>query len=498
MEGSREKLLDRALEGYRDGARAWSRDALLAALVLLLAGVFVVAPFVSWTNERRAVEDERTRVQQTQDRVVAATQGVDDLLKAIDQAQTAVAAAADQVAGALADRLQRFAELVRSLQPGVAPPAPSSPGASSDDLPGAAIVQQAASPPAPPDSPGAAVAQQALPPPAPPSPPPDPASVLKDQFGLTPEQIEEFQSAFRAGPGSIAWAQASATSEQLFKDEIQRSYGRLEGVVDDQLSQLRTRLAKDLDELEAKAPELGSELPKAAELLPSATVVRLPSEDQLFRTVEGKGEAFRQVGLYKVNLDLDAAAAPLHAAADRLTKADARLREQRAKLEASRARIDQQLKDVDGRLEAIRGELGGLGGPLRWLAIDTASFVQLYPSLLALVALWLALRYRRLDDLRGRLEAGYREQRDIRLALYVPEAALGWLQEAPAGLATALRLLRPVLAFALALGLVLVTVWLQRAGEEPSLAWAALPLGLGLAACALILAERRQPVGRLT
>ncbi|HEX3210202.1 MAG TPA: hypothetical protein VHQ91_12520, partial [Geminicoccaceae bacterium] len=66
MDGSREKFLDQALEGYRAGARAWSRDALLGALALLVAGVFVVAPFVSWTHERRAVEDERALVQQTQ------------------------------------------------------------------------------------------------------------------------------------------------------------------------------------------------------------------------------------------------------------------------------------------------------------------------------------------------------------------------------------------------------------------------------------------------
>ena len=332
--------------------------------------------------------------------------------------------------------------------------------------------------------------------------PPQAAAILQDEFGLAPDDLEQFRQAFEAGAGSDAWASASATSERLFKAEIERTYGRLESAVDDQLTKLRATLAKGLDEVAAKAPELVPGLPKADALLPAAAVVRLPSEDALFRSVEGKVEAFDQVGLYQVKLDLDAAAAPLHAAADQLAEADTQLEAQRAKLEASKAEIDRQLHDLDGRLEAIQGELGGLGAPLKWLAIDTASFVQLYPTLLALAALWLALRYRRLDDLRGRLEAGYREldvpERDIRLALYVPEAALGWLQDPPAGLAGALRLLRPALALGLALGLVLVTVWLQRAGEEPSLGWAALPLALGLAACALILTERRQPVGRLT
>ena len=124
MDGSREKFLDRALEGYRAGARAWSRDALLGALALLVAGVFVVAPFVGWTNERRTVEDERTVVQQTEDRVVAAAHAVDDLLQAIKQAQAAVTGSADQLAQGLAERLKRFAGLVRSLQPGVASPEP--------------------------------------------------------------------------------------------------------------------------------------------------------------------------------------------------------------------------------------------------------------------------------------------------------------------------------------------------------------------------------------
>jgi hypothetical protein len=484
MDGSREKFLDQALEGYRAGARAWSRDAVLGTLALLVAGVFVVAPFVSWTNERRAVEDERALVQQTQDRVVAAAHAIDDLLRAVNGTQAAVASAANQLAGELAGRLKRFTGLVRSLQPGLAPPEPG--GASAAGAPSA-------------DFPGAAMARQA---PATAPVPPEPASVLESEFGLAPKEIEELRKAFVAGPGTTAWSEASAASERLFKAEIERTYGSLQSAVNDQLTKLRATLAKGLDEIAVKAPELDPGLPKTGGLLPSATVVRLPSDDQLFRSAGGKAEAFGRLGLYQVNLDLDAAGAPLRASADQLAAASSRLQDQRAKLEASRARIEQQLKDLDGRVETIRGELAGLGGPLKWLALDTGSFVQLYPSLLALVALWLAVRYRRLDDLRVRLETGYRElgceEKDVRLALYVPEAALGWLQEAPASLASALRLLRPALAFALALAIVLVTVWLQRAGAEPSLGWAALPLALGLAACALILTERRQPVGRLT
>ncbi len=483
MEGARQRFLDQALEGYRAGARAWSRDALLGGLVLLFAGVFVVAPFVGWSGERRTVEDERARVQRDQDGVVAAARGIDGLLAAVAQAQTASTASADQLAGALSDRLRRFAGLVRSLQPGALPATGEPPA----DFPGAAIAQQSAPPPAP---------VSGLP------APPQAAAILQDEFGLAPDDLEQFRQAFEAGAGSDAWASASATSERLLKAEIERTYGQLETAVDDQLSKLRATLAKGLGEVAAKAPELVPGLPKADALVPAAAVVRLPSEDALFRSVEGKVVAFDQVGLYQVELDLDAAAAPLHAAGDQLAEADTQLEAQRARLAARKAEIDRQLHDLDGRLETIQGELGGLGAPLKWLAIDTASFVQLYPTLLALAALWLAVRYRRLDDLRGRLEAGYREldvpERDIRLALYVPEAALGWLQDPPAGLAGALRLLRPALALGLALGLVLVTVWLQHAGEEPSLGWAALPLALGLAACALILTERRQPVGRLT
>ncbi len=495
MDGSRQKFLDQALDGYRAGVRAWSRDALLCGLVLLFAGVFVVAPFVGWTGERRLVEDERARVQRDQDGAVAAARGIDSLLAAVAQAQAATATSANELARSLADRLRRFASLARSLQPGAvaAPLEPGSlppPGEPQADVPGAAMVQQSAPPPAPlPGLPAPPDATQA-------------AAALQDQFGLTPDDLEQFRKAFEAGSGSDAWASASATSERLFKAEIERTYGLLEHAVDDQLTKLRATLAKGLAEVAADAPALGPGLPKADDLVPTAAVVRLPAEDTLFRSVEGKAAALNEVGLYQVKLDLDAAAAPLHAAGDQLAQANTRLAAQRTKLEASKADIDRQLHDLDGRLATIRTELGGLGAPLQWLAIDTGSFVQLYPTLLALAALWLALRYRRLDDLRGRLEAGYREQgveeRDIRLALYLPEAALGWLHEPPAALASALRLLRPGLAFGLALGLVLVTVWLQRAGEEPSLGWAALPLALGLAACALILAERRHPAGQLT
>jgi hypothetical protein len=354
--------------------------------------------------------------------------------------------------------------------------------------------------------PGAAIAQQsAMPPQALPellAPPllAEPAGALREEFDLTAEDLEQFRRGFAEGAGSSAWQTASATSERVFRREIERSYGELERRVGAQLASVREDLAKGLAELRA-VTELGSTLPEPAQLLPPTTVVRLPSQDELFRTVTGKAEAFRGVGLYQVNLDLDAASAPLHRAAALLTEASGRLEGQRAALERQRAGIERELQALDDRLATIRGELGGLGAPLQWLAIDTASFVLLYPTLVALAALWLAVRYRRLDDLGARLEAGYRElgiaDREIRLALYIPDAALGRLQDPAAGSGRIGRWLRVLLALALALGLGLLGLWILRAAASPGWGWSAPPLLLGVLACWLMLRGRPPSTGVL-
>jgi hypothetical protein len=488
---SHRPFLDQALEAYRAGAKAWSRDGLLSGLVLLFAGVFVVQPFLDWSEQGRTVTGEREEVRRTQERVVAGERGIGGLLGALDEARAAAAATAETLAADLSHRLRRFADLARRLDEPLAPPAPE-PTPTGGEPNSPAQWPQA-------NFPGAAIAQQfALPPELRPellAPPllAEPADALREEFGLTAEDLEQFRRGFAEGAGSSAWQIASATSERVFRREIERSYGELERRVGARLAAVREDLADGLAELRS-VTELGSTLPAPEQLLPQTTVVRLPSEDELFRTVAGKAEAFRGVGLYEVNLNLDAASAPLHRAAVLLTEASDRLEGQQAALEQQRVAIEGELRSLDDRLATIRGKLGGLGAPLQWLAIDTASFVLLYPTLIALAALWLAVRYRRLDDLGARLEAGYRElgiaDRDVRLALYIPDAALGRLQDPTAGSGRIGRWLRPLLALALALGLGLLSLWILRAAGSPGWGWSAPPLLLGVLASWLMLRAR--------
>jgi hypothetical protein len=495
MDTSHRPFLDQALDAYRAGAKAWSRDGLLSGLALLFAGVFVVQPFLDWSEQGRSVAEEREEVRRTQERVIAGERGIAGLLGALDQARAAAATSAETLAADLSQRLRRFAELARGLDERLAPPAP--------ELipPGGEPNSPAQWPQA--NFPGATMAQQFALPPELLAPPllAEPAAALREEFGLTAEDVEQFRRGFAEGADSGAWQIASATSEQVFKREIERSYGELERRVGAELAVAREHLADGLAELATSVAELGSTLPEPEQLLPRATVVRLPSEDELFRTVAGKAEAFRGVGLYEVNLNLDAASAPLHRAAALLTDASDRLEGQRAALERQRVAIEGELHALDDRLATIRGELGGLGAPLQWLAIDTASFVLLYPTLVALAALWLAVRYRRLDDLGARLEAGYRElgiaDREIRLALYIPEAALGRLQDPTAGSGRVGRWLRLLLALALALGLGLLSLWILRAAGTAGWLWSAPPLLLGALACWLMLRARPPGTGVL-
>ena len=495
IDTSHRPFLDQALETYRAGAKAWSRDVLLSGLVLLFAGVFVVQPFLDWSEQGRTVAGGREQLRQTQERVVAGERGIGGLLGALGEARAAAATTAETLAADLSQRLRRFADLARGLDERLAPPAleltppgrdPTSPMQwPQANFPGAAMAQQFALPPE-------LLAPALL---------AEPAEALRDEFALTAEDVEQFRRGFAEGAGSSAWQIASATSERVFRREIERSYGELERRVGAQLAAVREDLAEGLAELTTTVAGLGSTLPEPEQLLPPTTVVRLPSEDELFRTVAGKAEAFRGVGLYEVNLNLDAASAPLHRAAALLTDASDRLEGQRAALEQQGAAIEGELHALDDRLATIRGELGGLGAPLQWLAIDTASFVLLYPTLVALAALWLAVRYRRLDDLGARLKAGYRElgiaERDVRLALYIPDAALGRLQDPTAGSGRTGRWLQPLLALALALGLGLLCLWILRTAESPGWGWSAPPLLLGALACWLMLRARPPRTGVL-
>jgi hypothetical protein len=495
---SHRPFLDQALEAYRAGARAWSRDVLLSGLVLLFAGLVVVQPFLDWSRQDREVAGERERLRGTQERVVAGERGIGDLLDALAEARAAAATTAETLAGDLSERLRRFADLARRLDERAAPPA-AEPAPPAGEPPSPAQWPQA-------NFPGAAIAQQfALPPellqqPLAPLLPGVPAEILRDEFGLTAEELEQFRRGFAEGAASSAWQAASATSERVFTREIERSYGELERQVGAQLATLRDELAQRLAAI-APVAELGAPLPAPEQLLPPTTVVRLPSADELFRTVAGKAEAFRGVGLYQVNLDLDAASAPLHRAAAVLTAAGDRLEGQRAALEDKRAAIEHELQALDARLATIRGELGGLGAPLQWLAIDTASFVLLYPTLIALAALWLAVRYRRLDELGARLAAGFRKlgiaERDIRLALYIPDAALGRLGDPTAGSGRSGNWLRAPLALAFAVGLGVLSYWILRGAGSAGWRWSAPALLLGALACWLLLRGRRSETAAL-
>ena len=121
---SHRPFLDQALEAYRAGAKAWSRDALLSALLLLFAGVFVVAPFLDWSALARTVAGEREQVRATQARVVAGERGIERLLGALAEARAAAATTAETLAADLSQRLRRFADLARRLDERAAPPAP--------------------------------------------------------------------------------------------------------------------------------------------------------------------------------------------------------------------------------------------------------------------------------------------------------------------------------------------------------------------------------------
>lgn len=115
-------------------------------------------------------------------------------------------------------------------------------------------------------------------------------------------------------------------------------------------------------------------------------------------------------------------------------------------------------------MQVLRAELGSVAGPLEWLALDAITFVQLYPTLIAAAFLWLAHRHHRLQSLRRRLEADYRalgfSERDVQLALYVPEAALGGLDVAARGARA--RFARPLLVAVLLLTVLAIAVWIQQ------------------------------------
>jgi hypothetical protein len=481
-------FLDQALDGYRAGVKAWSRDVLLSGLALLLAGALILAPFLRWSTEGQSVELERDQLRAQQATVNTALSEVERMVDAVGSAKRDLAEAAEQLAAELSERLRGFAALVTSL--GQAAPDPA-----------VALAPPPGVPNAPPNFPGVDMTQQFAQPNAPWQQmdqqnvllaPPEPSEELRSRFGLDRESLDQLREAFREGQGSPAWQAASTIAEGVFKSEIERTYAELEGAVDSRLAALQTQIGEGLSNLQGSASTLGVTLPAADQIAPKSAVVHLPSDDQLFRTVGGKVEAFRNVALYELGLDLDAAEAPLRDVARVIAESGARLNQQRERLEQRRAEIARELEALDERLAAVRAELGTVAGPLQWLALDTATFVRVYPTLLALAALWLAHRLARLRALRQRIESDYRarglSERDIRLGLYVPEAALGGLGSPSAKLA---RFARPAAAVALLFGIIAVVLWIQRSPAAASgWAWQIPAVLLGILACFTILNGR--------
>lgn len=444
----RQPFLDRAIEGYRAGVKAWSRDVLLAGLALFLAGAFITAPYLGWSAERAQVEGERAGALASQEALEAALGQLEGLANSVAATKATLAARAEQLARELSERLRRFAGLVRSLGPDGGAPGPLTGPEALSNFPGANMAQQFALP---------MVQQQML-------PVLGPAEALQVDYGLDAAAVQELRRALTAGPETPAWQAASALTERVFRAEIERTYALLDREVAERLGALERTLASGLEAFAGASASLGLVLPAPDQLAPNATVVHLPSDDELFRTVGGKVEALRHLALYEVGLDLDAAEAPLRQVAGVVADSAARLEEQRAVLEARRTAVEGQLGALEARLQVLRAELGSVAGPLQWLALDATTFVQLYPTLLAAAFLWLAHRHRRLQALRRRLEADYREiglsERDVRLALYVPEAALGDLETGARSVWA--RLARPLLVAVLVVSVLAITIWIQQ------------------------------------
>ena len=83
----------------------------------------------------------------------------------------------------------------------------------------------------------------------------------------------------------------------------------------------------------------------ASELVPKAAVVRLPPEDRLFRSVAGKAEALGSIGLYEVQLDLEAARAPILASTDSLAETRRVLDDKRLTLQVRERETEAALEE---------------------------------------------------------------------------------------------------------------------------------------------------------
>jgi hypothetical protein len=319
------------------------------------------------------------------------------------------------------------------------------------------------------------------------------------ELGLDDAAIEQLRRAFANGPGSAEWAAASSLGEAIFRRRIEAAFGELEGAVASELGQLATELEARLGLVEPLQQALGLALPRARELVPKAAVVRLPPDDRLFRSVAGKAEAFGSVGLYEVQLDLEAARAPILASSDSLAETRRLLEDKRLTLETRQSETEAALETIDARLAAITSEAGSLGAPLQWLALDTGLFARLYPTLLAMAVLWLAIRRARLEALAMRLREDFADtgidRHDIALALYVPDAMLG-------GRSTAAEHpgRRWLVALAAALLVGVVTSWIASRGGDPAATawlWQMPALLLGLAGClAIARPDRVASLGR--
>jgi len=73
--------LDKTLDAYRSAVKAWGRDTLISSFIFMVAGFFIVLPFIHWSEKEQMLRAEIEQDVSKRQRIEASIEQVRSLQK---------------------------------------------------------------------------------------------------------------------------------------------------------------------------------------------------------------------------------------------------------------------------------------------------------------------------------------------------------------------------------------------------------------------------------
>jgi len=431
--------LGKILDAYHLSVKRWGRDLLIAVFVIVTAWIFIVLPYLRWSEEKpqfsKALESKKEEL----DDIGPFLNEVLAIEKEFDKEKESIAKDVNALSAHLVWRVRGFVDSVKKARAGK--------GISLEFWKPDSEFRES--------FPRSFTNQFTIQS----DTPPGPNEILEKVYSLTKENISIITSPKESHEEIPESKEVSEIAREVFQNEIKCVYQKLNSRVKTGFANLQICVRGKLKDLASNAKKFKVNLPDTNDIIVSFNTIDQPKME-LFNTVEGKRKTLEEE-TNKIKNHIKTAQAPVEKARKALVTSVDALKNSVKNLETKRSELQNKIQKLQGNIGKATEQFDTpFPLPLKWFPpLKIESFVRGYPIFVSIIYLIFALRYARLSKLRKLLLQQFKQQdmskENIDFALYIPGSPSDWLSGLgfiSPGMLKATQFIIPFLVLALVLG----------------------------------------------